>query len=172
MNKIVVIGSGGAGKSTLSKQLGQLLDVPIFHLDALYWKPGWVLTPEEERDKLMEELVAGEQWIIDGNYGRTMDIRLREADTVIYLDYPTSLCLFRAIKRRIKYHRKTRSDMGEGCEERISYPFIQWIAHYRRDHRPGILQKLNHFMDRKQIYIFTSPKQVNLFLKRLEEKST
>jgi len=115
----------------------------------------------------MEALVSKEEWIIDGNYGRTMDIRLRKADTIIYLDYPTYLCLFRAIKRRIQYHGKTRPDMGEGCKERIDRQFIRWIWNFCRDERPCILQKLNDFRDEKQIHIITSPGQLKAFLRHL-----
>jgi adenylate kinase family enzyme len=167
MKRIAIIGSGGSGKSTLARELGKILKLPVYHLDALYWKPGWVRTPDEEWDQLMEALVSKEEWIIDGNYGRTMDIRLRKADTIIYLDYPTYLCLFRAIKRRIQYHRKTRPDMGEGCTERIDRQFIRWIWNFRRDERPWILQKLNDIRNGKQIHIITSPGQLKAFLRHL-----
>jgi len=167
VKRIAIIGSGGSGKSTLAKELGQILNLPVYHLDALYWRAGWVPAPEHEWDLLMQELVLKEEWIIDGNYGGTMDIRLREADTIIFLDYPTCLSLFRALKRRIQYQGKTRPDMGEGCQEKIDYQFIKWIVNYRRDKRPGILKKLNKLTDKKEVYIFQSPRQLKNFLKQL-----
>lgn len=168
MQRIAIIGSGGAGKSTFARSLGSILPLPVIHLDKLFWKPDWTPTPEQEMDRLMEELVAGEQWIIDGNYGRTMDIRLQAADTIIFLDYPTRVSLFRALKRRVRYHAATRPDMGEGCPEKIDWQFIQWILHYRRDKRPAVMQKLESYKSSKQILIFHSPKQLKQFLKQLE----
>lgn len=167
MKKIAIIGSGGSGKSTLAKQLGSILNLPVYHLDFYYWKPNWVPTAEEEWDNFVETLVKKEEWIIDGNYRRTMDIRLREADTIIFLDYPTRLSLYRAIKRRVQYNGKIRPDMGEGCTEKIDYQFLKWIWNYRRENRTEIMKKLNELKHTKQIYIFTSPKQVNVFLSEL-----
>lgn len=109
MKKIAIIGSGGSGKSTLALKLGQIRQLPVFHLDALNWNPGWVPTPKEEWNRLMEELVLQKEWIIDGNYGGTMNVRLREADTIIYLDYPTYISLYRAIKRT--FHIEASHDL-------------------------------------------------------------
>ncbi|WP_017811912.1 DNA topology modulation protein [Paenibacillus shenyangensis] len=166
MQKIAIIGSGGSGKSTLSKKLANKLNLPVYHLDALHWRPGWVPTPVAEWDQLQLELTAQNEWIIDGNYGRTMDIRLREADTIIYLDYPTYISLFRAVKRRFQYKGKTRPDMAAGCEEKIDLKFVKWIWRYRRDQRPKVLSKLNELKSSKQIYIFTSPRQLEQFLQQ------
>jgi len=95
MKKIMLIGSGGSGKSTLSKKIGEILNVPVYHLDQIFWKPGWGPTPEKEWDNLLRELVKKEKWIIDGNYSKTLDIRLKEADTVIFLDMPRYLTIYR-----------------------------------------------------------------------------
>ena len=85
MRKIIIIGSGGSGKSTLARKLGEMTRIPVFHLDALYWKPGWVPTPREEWNARVKALVNQDQWIIDGNYGGTLNIRMTEADTIIFL---------------------------------------------------------------------------------------
>lgn len=170
VNKIAIIGSGGAGKSTLAQALGNILHLPVIHLDALYWHPGWVPTGESDWDMQMEELVAREQWIIDGNYGRTIDIRLEAADTIIFLDYPTVIPLLRVIKRRLQYHGKTRPDMNEGCNEKLDMEFLKWITNYRRDKRPSILRKLESYRQAKQVLIFSSPKQLKQFIRGLEEQ--
>ncbi|HEY5588821.1 MAG TPA: AAA family ATPase, partial [Candidatus Paceibacterota bacterium] len=130
MNKIAVIGCGGAGKSTFSRKLQEILDISVYHLDKLNWKPGWVPTPKDEWDDLMKSLVAKQKWIIDGNYGRTLDIRLENADTIIFLNMPTYLCIYRVIKRRLMYHGKSRPDMNKGCLEQLNWEFIKWVWNY------------------------------------------
>ena len=87
MKKIILIGSGGAGKSTLAKHLGEKLGIKVFHLDALLWKPNWVGVPREEQIQVQNELVKNEQWIIDGNYGATMDIIERFVFTVLLKEW-------------------------------------------------------------------------------------
>jgi len=102
MKKIAVIGSGSSGKSTLARKLGALLHIKAFHLDVLFWKPGWVGVTKEEQRLVQSELVKRKTWIIDGNYGGTMDIRLNNADTIIFLDMPRTICAYRVIKRWIQ----------------------------------------------------------------------
>ncbi len=130
MKKITLIGSGGSGKSTLARQLGRELNIEVYHLDALFWKPNWVGVLKDEQRKIQEELVERESWIIDGKYGGTMEIRLHAADTIIFLHISRYICLFRAIKRSIKYRNRTRPDMGEGCNEKLDIEFLKWIWQY------------------------------------------
>ena len=87
MERIVIIGCGGAGKSTLARQLGEKLRIPVVHLDKLFWRPGWVQVPKEEFDALLRAELAKEKWIMDGNFDRTIPERLARCDTVIYLDF-------------------------------------------------------------------------------------
>lgn len=107
MNKVVLIGSGGSGKSTLARQLGEKLKIEVFHLDALFWQPNWVGVPKNEQLQVQAALVKKETWIIDGNYGATMDIRLNAADTIIFLDISRWICMFRVFKRIVKYRNQT-----------------------------------------------------------------
>lgn len=116
MNKIAVIGSGGSGKSTFSRKLGNILNLPVYHLDTMYWNPGWIETPKDKWESVVRELADNDQWIIDGNYRSTMDIRLNSADTIIFLNMSTLLCTYRIIKRRFMFKGKKRPDMTEGCE--------------------------------------------------------
>jgi adenylate kinase family enzyme len=153
MKKIAVIGSGGSGKSTLSRKLGDLLNLPVYHLDALNWKPGWVPTPREEWDTLQKELIKQDEWIIDGNYNRTLDIRLEEADTVIFFDLSRWVTMYRIFKRRLMYHGKTRPDLDEGCPERLDWQFIRWVWNFRRDQRPKIVEKLQKYSATKRIIL-------------------
>src|SRR4051794_905502 len=103
MRRVLVIGSGGAGKTTLARRLAERTGLPLVHLDMLYWHAGWVPTGEPEWDRIIEELVSRDAWVMDGNYGRTLDRRLAACDTVIFLDLPRLVCLWRVIKRRWQY---------------------------------------------------------------------
>src|SRR5918992_2213979 len=105
MKRILVIGSGGAGKSTVARRLGQLLDLEVNHLDKFYWKPGWVESPRDEWLETVIELINRDSWIIDGNYSGTLELRLQKADTVVFLDMPRRLCLWRIVKRNLQYRR-------------------------------------------------------------------
>lgn len=167
MRKIILIGSGGSGKSTLARQLGTKLNLKVYHLDALFWKPNWVGVPRHEQRAVQNELVKEDAWIIDGNYGGTMDIRLNAADTIIFLDVHRTICIYRAIKRMVQYRNKTRPDMGEGCEERLDFNFLKWIWHYPKAKRPGILKKLEQLSAEKQVVILKSPKHIRKFLEEV-----
>ncbi len=168
MRKIVLIGSGGAGKSTLARQLGEELKIDVYHLDALFWKPNWVSVPKDDQRKIQNKLVEKEEWIIDGNYGGTMEIRLNAADTIIFLDIQRTICVYRAFKRILQYRNKTRPDMGEGCKERFDLNFLKWIWNYPKTKRPEILKKLNQISKDQRVIILKSPKEVKQFLKKVE----
>jgi adenylate kinase family enzyme len=168
MKKVVLIGSGGSGKSTLARQLGEKLKMNVYHLDALFWKPNWVGVPKDEQKKVQNDLVRKEEWIIDGNYGGTMEIRLNAADTIIFLDIPRIICVYRAFKRMLQYRNKKRPDMGEGCEERFDLDFFKWIWDYPKTKRPEILKRLEQLSKDKQVIIFKSPKEVQQFLEKVQ----
>lgn len=164
MKKIVLIGSGGSGKSTLAKQLGERLKIDVYHLDALFWKPNWVGVPKNE-----QRLVQREEWIIDGNYGGTMEIRLHAADTIIFLDIPRVVCIYRAFKRILKYRNKTRPDMAEGCDERFNVDFFKWIWNYPKLKKPVILESLDQLSksENKQVIILKSSTEAKKFIERV-----
>lgn len=142
MERVAVIGPGGAGKSTLARKLGEATGLPVVHLDREHWRPGWVEPPRDEWESRVRELAAGERWIIDGNYGGTMEARLARADTIVFLDFGRLLCLRGAISRRVRYRNRARPDMTAGCDERLTWEFVKWIWDYRRSRRPGILALL------------------------------
>lgn len=167
MNKIMIIGSGGAGKSTLARKLGEKLNIEVFHLDSLLWRPNWEMVSREEQREIQNDLIKKEQWIIDGNYGGTMDVRLEAADTIIFMDFPRVICLYRAVKRYFQYRGKSRPDMVEGNDERLDWNFLKWIWNYPRDKRPGILKTLEWLALQKQVVILHSPKEVENFLSEL-----
>lgn len=163
--RILVIGCSGAGKSTLSKELGKKLQLPVLHLDALYWNEGWVPTPKPVfREKLQRALME-EEWIIDGNFNSTIEMRAKYADLVIFLDYPNWLCLARVFKRRIMYHGKARPDMVEGCTEKLDWEFVKFIWTYSKKKRPGVFQMLDRCD--ADLVVLTSPKETDRWLAEL-----
>lgn len=167
MKRMALIGSGGSGKSTLARELGRKLNIEVFHLDALLWKPNWQPTSKEEQRKIQMELVKKEEWIIDGNYNGTMDIRFREADTVIFLDFSRVLCTYRALKRMIQYRNRRRPDMAEGVKEKFDLNFVKWIWNYPKNVRPVVLRRFEELPNDKVIIILKSPKEARHFLDSL-----
>jgi adenylate kinase family enzyme len=142
MQRVIVIGPCGAGKSVASVEIGRVLALPVHHLDRLHWREGWVESSREELVAALEPIVAGERWLIDGNYGGTMAGRLARADTVVYLDYPTWLCLWRALKRVWRYRGRARPDMAAGCPERFDAAFFLYILTFRRGPRRRTEERL------------------------------
>src|SRR5690606_623154 len=121
----MVIGvSPGAGKSTFARKLGDTLNINVYHLDSIYWKSGWVESTLEEFEAKQREIVKRGKWIIEGNYSNTFHIRAAECDTVIYIEVPLYVCLFRVVKRWLTNIGKTRPDMAKGCKEKLDWAFI------------------------------------------------
>jgi adenylate kinase family enzyme len=164
MRKVLVIGSSGAGKSTFARRLGQLLDIEVVHLDSFYWKSGWVEMPKPEWAARVAELVRRDAWIMDGNYSGTFDIRLKACDTLIFLDMPRLVCLWRVLKRWFAYRGRTRPDMAAGCDEKIDMEFILWVWNYPRTHRPEALQRMRENAASKQMIRLCSPAEAERFL--------
>ena len=164
MKRVVIIGSGGAGKSTLARVLQQKLGLPLIHLDAVFWQPGWVETERNAWLEWQQNAVKADTWIMDGNYGGSMDVRLEAADTIIFLDLPPLLCAYRALKRWLQYRGRVRPDIAEGCPETMELSFLKWILEYRRTKRPGILEKLSK-LEHKTVIRLRSSAQVKDFLK-------
>ncbi|MEN8076607.1 DNA topology modulation protein [Clostridioides difficile] len=164
MKKIIVIGCGGAGKSTFSRKISKKLNIPVYHLDKIFWNKGWIETQREKFDNDVKEILTKDKWIIDGNYLRTLDMRAEKADTIIFINMPTYLCLYRIIKRRLMYIGKSRPDMAEGCPEGIDFDFFKWVLTYNKKIRPNILTKLKSYKDKK-IIIFNNRKDIKDFIK-------
>jgi len=164
MQKILVIGCCGSGKSTFSKKLQSILNLEVIHLDQYYHKPNWEEMEEGEWGKTVNNLVQKPSWIMDGNYSDTLDVRIKHADTMIYLDYPTIKCFWRVIKRIFKYYGTVRPDMPKGCEERFNLEFLHYVATFNFKKRQGILERLNTVKDNKRVYILKTDKEADLFL--------
>ena len=166
MKRIVIIGCGGAGKSTLARQLGEKLDIPVVHLDKLFWNPGWVEKSKKEFDALHEQELAKEKWIMDGNFNRTMPQRIARCDTVIYLDFSRIVCLLGVLKRVLTTYGKVRPDMGEGCPERIDFEFLKWVWSYNKNKRERNYKLLNEAQHAETI-VLKNRRMVRKFLAQL-----
>ena len=163
MERIMIIGCGGAGKSTLARQLGEKTGIPVVHMDRLFWQPGWVATPDEEFESIMEQQIFADRWIIDGDFIATMPQRLQRCDTVIYLDMSRTVCLWGAISRLVKNHGKVHSDMGIGCPESFDPDFLKWVWQYNKNNRAENYRLLNEAKGIK-IIILRNRREVNSFL--------
>ena len=166
VKRVLVIGPCGAGKSTASHALASRLSLPLYHLDQMHWRAGWIEGSKEELVADLEPVLAGDRWIIDGNYGSTMSTRLERADTVFYLDFPIWLCLWRAIKRVWKWRGQTRPDMASGCPERFDREFFLYIASWNWAVRPRTERLLA--ATEARVIRFKQPSELAAFLEKLE----
>ena len=172
MKRVLVIGTGGSGKTTIARHLAERTGLPLIHLDALYWRAGWQPTPSEEWLARVQQIVQGQAWIIDGNYGGTLDLRLEACDTVVFLDLPRFVCLWRVFKRWARYRGQDRPDVAPGCRERLSWEFVKWIWTYPTRRRGAILRRLTALQDRKRVIVLSSASAVTAFLARSSPSAT
>lgn len=167
MKRVAIIGCGGAGKSTLASRLGEHLGVPVHHLDHLFWKAGWKESTREEFIAKQEAIFTSSAWIIDGNYGGTMDLRLNAADTIIFLDLSMFTCLAGAVRRYVRYRKRVRPDMTAGNPDRLTFEYLRFIFSYRWTRRPTILRRLAGVKDSKTVVVLDSRSAVERFTARL-----
>ncbi|SDN41402.1 Adenylate kinase [Psychrobacillus sp. OK028] len=161
--RILIIGSSGAGKSTLSKRLSKKWDLPLFHLDALFWNEGWVPTPKPEFKEKIQTVLEQDAWIMDGNFDSTLELRASYADLIIFLDFSRVLCTYRVFKRAWIFRGKTRPDMAPGCKEKIDVEFAKWVWRFPQNVRPHTLNILRNVKN-TDICVLQNPKEVEGFL--------
>ena len=159
MKKVIVIGCPGSGKSTFSRELHSRTSIPLYHLDMMYWNDDKTIVEKSVFLERLTAVIEKDQWIIDGNYGSTMEMRLSACDTAIFLDYPVEICLD-GIKQRMG---KPRSDMP-WIEIEEDAEFIEYVKHYNEEQRPKVLALLERYCD-KSIIIFSQREQADEFLK-------
>lgn len=165
MQKVLIIGNAGSGKTTFAIKLAQKLQLPLVHLDQLYWCGNWEHRSREEFDCLLQAQLEKPQWIIDGNFNRTISHRLQYCDTVIFFDLPTAVCLAGITKRIFANFGKTRADMGGNCPERFDkqkcslYRNVLAFNHQHRKDYYDLLSNTN-----AKVIVFKSRKHARKFL--------
>ncbi len=164
----MVIGSSGAGKSVFSRRLGDITGLPVVHLDKHHWRPGWVEPAKDVWREQVMELVGRDEWILDGNFGSTMEIRLAGCDTAIFLDYPRHVCTLRVIKRVFQYRGKTRPDLAPGCPEQLDLPFIKWVWDFPKRSWQQVLERLARFAEQVTIVKLRNDREADEFLGSVE----
>jgi adenylate kinase family enzyme len=169
MQRIAIVGPAGAGKSTLARHLGEALDLPIIHLDALFWQPGWRAPLPEVWHARVGELVRGERWILDGTYIDTLDLRLAAADTVIFLDVPRRTCLRRVLLRTLHSYGR-RADVAPGCPDRLSWSFLTWVWTFPRHERPALDQRLERVPGQTRVILLGNTKEIRVFLEAVRSR--
>ena len=163
MKKVIVIGCPGSGKSTFARALHNITGLPLYHLDMLNWNADRTTVPKEVFLARLAETIEKDSWIIDGNYGSTMEVRLQACDTVFFLDYPLDVCMDGIMLRR----GKERSDMPWiESEDDVDEEFVEFIKSYNSESRPTVMELLDKYVD-KEIIIFKSRDEAETFLREL-----
>lgn len=159
------MGSGGAGKSALSRQIGAITGLPVIHLDHHYWEPGWVPTPNDVWVERQRALLDQPSWVADGNYGGTLELRATLADTIVFVDMPRRVCLSRAVRR-------LRSPIlqAEGCPQKVDVEFLRWIWAFPKNTRPKVLDVLGRHAPTTDVVQLRSGADIRAFLSRLRHR--
>ena len=163
MKKIIVIGCPGRGKSVFSRALHEKTGLPLYHLDMIYWRENKTFLTREELIEKINKIGKTDEWIMDGNYGGTMDLRMSLCDTIIFLDYPTDICLKGIMERRGTH----RPDMPWADSDELDGEFVDSVKNYNTFNRPKVLERINKHSEKKAL-IFGSREEANTFLESLE----
>lgn len=167
IERIMIIGGAGSGKSSLARRLGEITGLPVIHIDTLYWQPGWIMRPRDEISRLTNEAADQDTWIFEGNHSETMIYRASRADTLVFLDISTVRRLWRVLKRTVIHYGRSRPDMAEGCVERFDWDFLKWVAGYRKNGRIRALAFLESAPQHLAKRHLRSPHDVKRFLAQM-----
>ena len=170
-NKIMIFGCCGCGKTTLSKEIQNVTQLPLIHLDSINWTDNWNALSPSEFDSLLVKEMQKPYWIIEGLYNRTVEARIHYCDTIIYMDFPRWFCLHNVIKRVIKNYGKSRDGMPDNCPEKFDYAFLKCIWNYNKKYRQKYLTLLKNIVDKK-VFILRSQKDCKFLVQRLKKYYT
>ncbi len=164
LQRVMIIGGPGSGKSTLARKLGQVLDVPVVHMDPIYWLGGWIERDKGEVMDLARAAADGPTWIIEGNHSASMEYRAEQADTIVFLNMPRALRMRRILWRSLRYFGRTRPDMGPDCPERLDAAFLRFSWDYQNDGRVRALRFVETWRGRRAVHVLCSRAEVAAFL--------
>ena len=164
INRIAIIGAPGSGKTTFSKQLEKIYNLPVFNIDTIYQLPNWVMRDPKERDAMILEEAQKDKWIIDGTFIDTLEARVKRADIIFFLDYNTITFMKGILSRLFKNYGKEKPDMP-GCKERFDLSFIMYVLTYNRKRRKYIIEILDKYPE-KDIRIFKKQKDLNEWVEK------
>ena len=164
VERVTIVGCGGSGKSYVARELGQLLDLPVIHMDAVYFDDQWNPLPMERFEAVQRELVAAPRWVIDGNYNSTVQVRLEAADTVVFMDLPTLVCLWGILSRQLR-HGRGQNDQN-GVYNRFTRDVLRYVLGYRRKMRPRVLAKIDQHASGARVIALTGRRQTRRFLRQ------
>ena len=167
MERVLVLGCAGAGKSTLARRIAEARGLPLIQLDRAFWRSGWIPTPDEDWRTLLHKISAGPRWVMDGNYSGSLSIRLPRADTVIWLDYPRHVCLRRVLARTARNAGRVRDGLPEGCPERLNVEFLRWIWNFNAKHRPRLIAAFEEFGAHAAVHRLKSDRDAERLLAEL-----
>ena len=172
MTRIIIIGNGGTGKSTLGDKLSRILDIEVFHLDRMTFMPGWERVPEEVFRKKLDEAIIQENWIIEGwSYHSTLKKRLEEANVIIYLKFPIYVCYTYALERHLKYsYRQNPYDPDNSPILRKTFKMVKAMWKVYKEYEPELQTMLEKVRDKKKLYVFEKRKEVNKFIEDVLSK--
>ena len=168
--RVLVLGSSGSGKTTLVRRLGPLLNLEPIHLDACFWRPGWVSTPQDEWREKVAALVERESWIMDGTYESTLHLRIPAADCVIVLERSRLVCLWRVLKRKVTLDDRRRPDAPSG--QKLDAAFLRYIWRYPRVTRPLVYEQIRQYGPHKTLIVLRGAGDIERLLRRLSAWET
>jgi adenylate kinase family enzyme len=167
MRRVLVIGCAGAGKSTLARQLATMLQLPLIHLDRHFWRPHWELPDMQEWRDTVAELAARADWIMDGNYSNTYDLRMPRADTIIWLDFPRGICMRRVLIRTLGGYGRCRPDLADNCPERFDFEFLRFVWNFHTRNRPHIVDGIAKYGSGRRLFQLTTDRDVENLLSQV-----
>ena len=164
IQRIMVVGCPGSGKSTFSQSLSKILDLPVIHLDSHFWSPGWVQTNPADWNRRVEELANQPRWVMDGNYSKSWPVRVPRAEAVIWLNMRFFRCISNVLRRWRAYSGTPRPDMAEGCPEKVDWRFLAFIADWHLKNRRRVLSRIAEIRPDLQPVVLKSFREMATFL--------
>lgn len=170
MKRVTIVGPSGAGKSTMAREIGKIFDLPVFHMDQLFFEPGWIEKSKEELEKEVGHIIqTNDKWVIEGNYSQTLPSRMAQSTHVIFLDYPRYLYVYRVAKRLLTTYGSVREDMAPGCPERVDSAFLRYVWSFKTKRRNHLLETIHSNLSEKcELIIFKNSADCKRYITKLK----